>query len=112
MSKLLVAISCILCTPISAFAGVSNIRQMSQNSNGYFNVICLNGHRETASSEMILKNLVCQTATDQSSSVRKAVVCTGNEFQDWFYVTRIADGKKLGEQLSLQTCLQLSSNRE
>ncbi|KJH69658.1 hypothetical protein UH38_22795 [Aliterella atlantica CENA595] len=105
MIKLLVAISYILCTPISAFAELSNIRQMSQNSNGYFNVICLNGHRETASSEMILKNLVCQTATDRSSSVRKAVICTGNEFQDWFYVTRIADGKQFGdfgEKLSLK----------
>lgn len=42
-----------------------------------------------------------------SSSPPKAVVCTGNEFQNWFYVTRVADGKQFGdfgEKLPLDVC--------
>jgi hypothetical protein len=42
-------------------------------------------------------------------SPRKTVTCTGNQFQDWFHVTRISDGKEFGdfgEKLSFKVCQQ------
>ena len=108
MKKLVVSCFCIFCIPSPALAGIQNIRFMSQNSNGSFNVTCLNGHSETANAESIAENLVCTTGNSDSPQ-RKSVVCTGNEFQNWFYVTRIADNKQFGdfsEKLSLNVCQQ------
>jgi hypothetical protein len=50
-------------------------------------------------------------------SPRKTVTCTGNQFQDWFHVTRTSDGKEFGdfgEKLSFKVCQQVvrASNPE
>ena len=115
MKKLAISCFCILSIPSPAFAGIQDIRSMNQNSNGSFNVTCLNGVSETSNAESIARNLVCRTSNSSSSqrtsvsSQRKSVVCTGNEFHDWFYVTRIIDNKQFGdfaEKLSLNACQQ------
>lgn len=112
MRSLAVSVFCILCcTPFSAFAGIQDIRRMSQNSNEHFNVTCLNGDLETVDAQAIAENLVCKKVSSTSSQ-RSSVVCTGNEFQDWFYLTRISDGQKFGDMLSLETCLQLSNSKK
>lgn len=82
---------------------------MRQNSNSYFNVTCLNGSNETVNSQAIANNLVCKTGV-QRFSENQGVTCTGNEFMDWFYVTRVFDGKQFGdfgEKLSLRVCQQV-----
>lgn len=82
---------------------------MSQDSNGLFNVTCLNGRFEKVNAQSIRENLVCNM-DNQSSYLSKAVTCTGNERMDQFYVTRISDGEKFGDwqqRLSLKTCQQL-----
>jgi hypothetical protein len=108
MKKLAISCFCILSIPSPTFAGIQDIRSMNQNSNGSFNITCLNGVSETSNAESIARNLVCRTS-NSSSSQRKSVVCTGNEFHDWFYVTRITDNKQFGdfaEKLSLNACQQ------
>lgn len=96
----------------SALAGISNIRNMSQNSNGSFNVTCLNGSTETVDAQAIAQNLVCKTGV-QPVPLKKAVSCTGDKREqamDWFYVTRVADGKKFGDfgdKLPLKVCQQI-----
>jgi hypothetical protein len=35
-----------------------------------------------------------------------SAVCTGSEFMDRFYITRISDGQKIGASLSLEECQQ------
>jgi hypothetical protein len=95
-------------TPAVVLAGIQDIRHMSQNSNRYFNVTCLNGSSETVDAQAIAENLVCKMGGSVSSQ-RSSVVCTGNEFQNWFYVTRVSDGKQFGdfgEKLSLNVCQQ------
>jgi hypothetical protein len=54
----------------------------------------------------------CENSFDGNSVVcgSEKVACIGNKFLDWFYITRISDGKKLsnsGEKLSLNACKQL-----
>lgn len=108
MKKLAVSCFCILSIPSPAFAGIQDIRSMNQNSNRSFNITCLNGVSETANAESIARNLVCKTG-NSASPQRKSVICTGNEFQNWFYITRIADNKQFGdfsEKLSLNICQQ------
>jgi len=108
MKKLIISVFCTLFFSNPALAGISDIRNMSQNSNGYFNVICLDGSRETIDAQAISENLVCKRGSTASSQ-RKTVVCTGNEFQNWFYVTRVSDRKQFGnfgEKLSLNVCQQ------
>lgn len=108
MKKIAVSCFCILSIPSPAFAGIQDIRFMNQNSNGSFNITCLNGVSETSNAELIARNLVCKIS-NSALSQRKSVVCTGNEFQNWFYVTRIADNKQFGdfgEKLSLNICQQ------
>jgi hypothetical protein len=53
-----------------------------------------------------ISSQVCQELVNAGNA---EIVCTGNEFMDCFYITRISDGKKLGERISLATCLKLSS---
>jgi hypothetical protein len=106
MRQLIAFCVCFLCVPTAALAGIPEIRSMSQNSEGYFNVNCLNGNSETVNAQAIAKNSVCKVG-NQTSSLHDAVVCTGNQFQDWFYVTRVSDGKQFGdfgEKLSLRAC--------
>jgi hypothetical protein len=116
MKKLVVFCFCILSIPSPVFAGIQDIRSMNQNSNGSFKITCLNGVSETANAESIARNLVCKKSNSVSSQ-RKSVVCTGNEFQNWFYVTRIVDNKQFGdfsEKLSINVCQQAvrASNSE
>jgi hypothetical protein len=110
MKRLIIFIFCSLCVPTPAIAGLSNVRHMNRNSNDSFDVTCLNGALEIVNSEAILDNLVCKTATDKSYSAGKSVICTGST--PWFYITRISDGKRLGESSSLYNCLQLSRGKE
>jgi hypothetical protein len=108
MRSLAVSCFCILCIPSPVLAGIQDIRFMSQNSNGSFNITCLNGSSETANTQAIAENLVCKR-DGSTFPQRSSVVCTGNEFQDWFYVTRISDGKQFGnfgEKLSRNVCQQ------
>ena len=108
MKKLVISCFCILFIASPAFAGIQDIGSMNQNSSGSFNITCLNGFSETANAESIARNLVCKTS-NSASPQHKSVVCTGNEFQDWFYVTRITDNKQFGdfgEKLSLNVCQQ------
>jgi hypothetical protein len=102
MKRLIIFICCTLSVPTPAIAEVSNIRHMSRNSNGSFDVICLNGTLETVKSEVIIDNSVCKTATDKSSSANNSVVCSGSG--NVSYITRISDGKALGGLLSLKDC--------
>lgn len=115
MKRLIIFISCILCAPTAAIAGVSNIKHMSRNSDDSFDVICLNGALETVKAQAIAENLVCKTG-NLVSSQRKSVICTGNEFMDRFYVTRISDEKKFEDfgYMSLKACQQAvrASNSE
>jgi hypothetical protein len=102
MKRLIIFICCILCVPTPAIAGVSNIKHMSRNSDGSFDVICSNGVLETVNSRTILDNSVCNNATNQSSSTSKSVVCTGSTY--YSHITRISDGKELGNGLPLKEC--------
>ena len=103
MKRLIIFICGTLLVPTPAIAGVANIKHMSRNSNDSFDVICLNGVLETVNSRTILDNSVCKNAPDQSSSASKSVVCTGST--NFAYITRISDGKVLGNGiLSLKDC--------
>ena len=102
MRLLIIFICCTLCFPTPAVAGVSKIKQMNRNSDGSFDVKCLNGASETVKSEAILDNSVCKNETDQSSSPNKSVICTGSP--NFAYVTRISDGKQLGTSFPLKDC--------
>jgi hypothetical protein len=102
MKRLIIFICCTLSVPTPAIAGVSNIRHMSRNSNGSFDVICLNSTLETVKSEAIIDNSVCKTGTDKPFSANSSVVCTGSS--NFAYVTRISDGKVFGSGLSLKEC--------
>jgi hypothetical protein len=103
MKRLIIFICCTLCVPIPAIAGVSNIKHMSRNFDGSFDVICSNGVLETVNLRTILDNSVCKNTTDQPSSTRKSVVCTGST--NFAHITRISDGKVLGNSLlSLKEC--------
>ena len=102
MRLLIIFICCTLYLPTPAVAGVSKIKQMNRNSDGSFDVKCLNGSSETVKSEAILDNSVCNNETDQSSSAHKSVVCIGS--QSFAHVTRISDGKQLGNPSSLKDC--------
>jgi hypothetical protein len=112
MKQVIILVLCTLFVPKSVFAGVTNIRQMNQNSDGNFSVNCLNGSSETVNAQTIFNNLVCNTGNDNTSSINNTVICTGNEFMNWFYVTRVSDGKKIGdfgEKFSLKVCQQVVS---
>lgn len=105
------AISCfyILSIPATAFAGIPGIRYMSQDTKGLFNVTCLNGSSETVDAKSILENLVCKM-DNQPLRQSKAITCTGDEFTDRFFVTRVSDGKRLasvGDRLSLNACQEV-----
>jgi hypothetical protein len=102
MKRLIIFICCTLCVPTPAIAEVSNIKHMSRNSDGSFDVICSNGVLETVNSKTILDNSVCKNVTEKPSSASKSVVCTGSG--SFSYITRISDGKELGSFLPLKDC--------
>jgi hypothetical protein len=110
MRSLVVSIFWIVFTPLSAFAQVSDPKQPIENSTSCeYNMSWGTGNdRSTA------EGWVCKTnssVSDRPRSVRgRSVVCTGDELTDWFYVTRIADEKKLGDfgdKLSNKACQQI-----
>ena len=107
MQRLIVCLVCLLSIPQPAFAGVSHIKSMEQSADDRFNVICLDGRTEATSTRKILDNLVCVTEGTSESISSKKVICTGDNFFDRFSVTRISDGKQIGDQNSLKTCKQL-----
>jgi hypothetical protein len=57
---LVISVLWTLLVPDSALSGVSNIKQMSQDYTGYFDVICLDGRSETIRIQAILENIICQ----------------------------------------------------
>jgi hypothetical protein len=99
MKRLIIFICCTLSVPTPAIAGVSNIRQMTRNSNGNFDVTCLNGSLEKVGSTAIIDDSVCKTETDKPFLANSSVVCTGST--NFASVIRISDGKELGRGVSL-----------
>ena len=133
MKPLIVLLSAVLLMPASAIADVRNIREMQQSGNGIFQVTCLDRQIETVSADQILQNNVCNSIrierrsnrsrggnypsngypsrhSDDRASNNASVVCSGDRFFDWYYITRISDGKKLSEKMPLAKCSQAVSN--
>lgn len=109
MKRLIIFICFTLCIPTPAIAGVANIKHMSRNSDGTFDVICVDRTLETVNSKAILDNSVCsKTVTYQPPSASKLVICTGSP--SWSYrITRISDNQNIGDfsdKLSLKECQQ------
>jgi hypothetical protein len=49
------------------------------------------------------KNLAkSKTCNKIVRAARSGVVCTGSEFMNWFYVTRVVDAKQFGGQMPLK----------
>ena len=137
MKPLIVFLSAILLMPASAMADVRNIREMQQSGNGTFQVTCLDRQIETVSADQILQNNVCNSIrielrsnrsrsgypnngypnngypnrhSDDRASDNAGVVCSGDSFFDWYYITRISDGKKLSDKMPLAKCSQAVSS--
>ena len=133
MKPLIVFLSAILLMPASAMADVRNIREMQQSGNGTFQVTCLDRQIETVSADQILQNNVCNSIRierqsnrsrsgypnngypnngypNRHSDDRASVVCSGDSFFDWYYITRISDGKKLSDKMPLAKCSQAVSS--
>jgi hypothetical protein len=100
------AVSVIL-LPMTSWAGVKDIQSMVLNVKGEFNVVCTDGRYEEVSSENITANLVCRKDSDSATHARQKVTCTGNEFMDWFYVTRVSDNKQIGDRMSSKNCIKV-----
>ncbi|NES83651.1 MAG: hypothetical protein F6K10_20815 [Moorea sp. SIO2B7] len=96
-----------LLMPTSVFAGIENVRYMHQNANNSFNVICLDGSLEKVNTNAILNNSICNNTSNQGRSPNTDLICTGSEINNWYYVTRISDGKKFGGQASLTNCKKI-----
>ncbi len=98
-----------------AIAGVQDIKVLSRNDDGSFLAICRNGDTETTSAYEIRKDLVCQDDVDvnepdrDNEAAASVFTCTGDEFFDRFYITRIANNERLGNYLPLEKCRQLIS---
>ena len=138
MKPLIVFLSAILLMPASAMADVRNIREMQQSGNGTFQVTCIDRQIETVSADQILQNNVCNSIrierrsnrsrggnypnngypnngypsrhSDDRASDNAGVVCSGDSFFDWYYITRISDGKKLSDKMPLAKCSQAVSS--
>ena len=134
MKPLIVFLSAVLLMPASAMADVRNIREMQQSGNGTFQVTCLDRQIETVSADQILQNNVCNSIRidrqsnrsrsgnypnngypsnsypSRHSDDRASVVCSGDSFFDWYYITRISDGKKLSDKMPLAKCSQAVSS--
>ncbi len=87
------------------FAGVSDIKYMNRDFNGFFDVICTDGDTEKVSAQEVLNNSVCKTNRDPLAS--RQIICTGNQFLDQFYITRISDGEELGDKMPFQVCQKI-----
>ncbi|MGD1895919.1 MAG: hypothetical protein ACFB16_03095 [Phormidesmis sp.] len=94
-----------------AIAGLEDTRLLSRNANGSFLAICVNGETETVTTFDIRQNSVCDGDTQGSEPdgepVASTFTCTGSEFSDRFYITRIDNDERLGDVVSLATCRQL-----
>lgn len=133
MKPLIVLLSAVWFMPASAIADVRNIREMQQSDNGTFQVTCLDRQIETVSADQILQNNVCNSIrlerrsnrsrggnypsngypsrhSDDRASNNASVVCSGDRFFDWYYITRISDGKKLSDKMPLAKCSQAVSS--
>jgi hypothetical protein len=105
MKRLIIFICFTLCVPTPAIAGVSNIKHMSRNANGSFDVICLNRTLETVNSKAILDDSVCsKTVTDKPPLARQLLICTGSRWSS--HITRIPDGTTIGDSVQLEECQQ------
>ena len=133
MKPLIVFLSAVLLMPASAIADVRNIREMQQSDNGTFQVTCLDRQIEIVSADQILQNNVCNSIRIERRANRSqggsypnnnypsrhsddrirdndGVICSGDRFFDWHYITRISDGKKLSDKMPLAKCSQAVSS--
>jgi hypothetical protein len=105
-------------TPTASIAEVRHIQQMSQTSNGNFQVTCLNQQIEIVTNEQILRNNVCnydgniridrdndRTRSRRSGDSRRAsLICSGDSTFDNYYITRVYDNKRIGGKMPLDNC--------
>ncbi|NEO17125.1 MULTISPECIES: hypothetical protein [unclassified Moorena] len=102
-----------LLMPTSVLAGIKNVRYLHQNENNTFNVICLDGSLETVNTQAIINNSICHnisnpyTPSKPNTPSKPKFICTGDNFFDRYYVTRISDGKKFGDHSPLKTCKRI-----
>lgn len=117
-------IALLLCSP--AVAGVQDIREMQQQNNGTFRVLCTNQQQEVVSTSQITNNQVCNYRRDnrrdwwrdrrddrrddrwrdRDDRGRDLLSCKGNRFFDSVYITRNSDGRQLGGSMSQAQCQQ------
>jgi hypothetical protein len=110
----------LLTTP--AVAGVQDIREMQQQNNGTFRVLCTNQQQEIVSPNQITSNQVCNQRRedrrwdrwngrgdrdrDYRDQGQNLLTCKGNRFFDSVYLTRNSDGRQLGGNMSQAQCQQ------
>jgi hypothetical protein len=105
-----------------AVAGVQDIREMQQQNNGTFRVLCTNQQQEIVSSDQITNNQVCNSRREDRrwgdwrrddrrrdrdrDRGQDLLTCKGNRFFDSVYITRNSDGRQLGGNMSQAQCQQ------
>ncbi len=108
-----------------ALAGVQDIREMQQQNNGTFRVLCTNQQQEIVSPSQITTNQVCNYRRDDRrwgdwrrddrrrdrdrddrDRGRDLLTCKGNRFFDSVYLTRNSDGRQLGGNMTQAQCQQ------
>lgn len=106
-----------------ALASVQDIREMQQQNNGTFRVLCTNQQQEIVSPSQITTNQVCNSRRndrrwgdwrrgdrDRDSRDRDRgqdlLTCKGNRFFDSVYITRNSDGRQMGGNMSQAQCQQ------
>jgi hypothetical protein len=105
-----------------AVAGVQDIREMQQQNNGTFRVLCTNQQQEIVSPNQITNNQVCNSRREDRrwwdwrrddrrrdrdrDRGQDLLTCKGNRFFDSVYITRNSDGRQLGGNMSQAQCQQ------
>ncbi|NEO40508.1 MAG: hypothetical protein F6J90_30890 [Moorea sp. SIOASIH] len=107
-----------LLMPTPVFAGIQNVRYMHQNANNSFNVICLDGSLEKVNTQAIINNSICKytsnPGTPSSNNINPGTPSSNNNFicaPTWpsgsYQITRISDGKEIGNTSSLNICKKI-----
>ncbi len=105
-----------------AMAGVQDIREMQQQNNGTFRVLCTDQQQEVVSPSQITTNQVCNSRRDDRrdwwrgdrrddrrrnrDQGRDLLTCKGNRFMNSVYLARNFDGRQLGGKMSEAQCQQ------
>lgn len=108
-------------------ASVQDIREMQQQNNGTFRVLCTNQQQEIVTPAQITNDQVCNYRRgdrrdwwregrrddrrrdrdrDYRDQTRDLITCKGNRFFDSVYITRNSDGRQLGGNMSQSQCQQ------